>query len=244
MKTWMSLAGVEDMFIRSGAHQAIWVNLTSYRPPDVVAEWVVQKPQSYFLQMGHGRDGSPELYSGGPGYLITAGGVANDRFSQCVARPISLMLEDGAMDLEELLHVAGPGEEYKRWNTTGVHRNFAVAAGSVSIPKEWEPVAQNKTWKIFEQANQHIATHSADSLGIFCLLSKRNAKELLSRLTEANLDAHTLENHFQWPSGPSITYDVHAPQNQWVITSVDGKPVDRDHGQWPLMKGDVPGWIK
>ncbi|MCH7546133.1 MAG: hypothetical protein IID30_07000, partial [Planctomycetes bacterium] len=84
MKTWMSLGGVDDLYVRAGAHQALWVCMIPYRLPDAVAEWVMQKPSDYFIQMGHGNDGSPEIYSGGPGYLISSGGVQNDRFEQGV----------------------------------------------------------------------------------------------------------------------------------------------------------------
>lgn len=242
MKAWMSLAGIDDLHIRSGSHHALWVALTSYRPSDAVAQWVVQKPDHYFIQMGHGHDGSPEIYSGGPGYLITAGGVSRDRFRQSVARPTTLMLEDDAMDLTDLLHIAGPGDTYRDWNNTGVHRNFAVSAGPISIPEGWTPTAENKIWKIFEQSGQLIATHSTDTLGIFCLLPQDTPENLLEKLTSANPNPQTLKTQFQWPNGQTITYDINAPKNQWVITAINGKPVDRDHGKWPLMKGDVPGW--
>ncbi len=244
MKAWMSLAGIEGLTIKEGKHHALWVPLTSYRPPDAVVEWVLKKPTHYFIQMGHGRDGSPEIYSGGPGYLITAGGVSNDWARQCVARPTTLMLEDGAMDLKDVLHVAGPGDKYREWNNTGVHENFAVAAGPVSIPAGWKPVAENNTWRIFKSADRHIAVHSSDELGIFCLLPDGKAGNLLAQLTAANADAKALGKRFQWPQGPAITYDVHAPKTQWVIVLVDGKPVDRDHGKWPLMQGKLPGWSR
>ena len=244
MKAWMSLAGVEGLVIRKGEHQALWVALTSYCLPDAVAEWVIQKPVPYFIQMGHGHDGSPEIYSGGPGYLITAGGISNDRARQCVARPTTLMLEDGAMELKDLLHVTGPGEKYREWNNTGVYKNFAVSAGPVSIPDGWQPIAKNDIWQIFKQTNQLIAVHSSDSLGVFCVLPEGEPESLLRRLTTTNAGIKALESRFQYPDGPAITYDVLAPKNQWVIIAVNDQPVDRNHGQWPLMQGTVPEWHK
>jgi hypothetical protein len=202
------------------------------------------KPADYFVQIGHGSDGSPELNSGGPGYLITAGGIANDRFSQAVARPTSLMLEDGAMDLKELLHVSGSGDQYRQWNNTGVHRKFAVGAGSVWIPEGWQPSARSGTWSVYERMGHRIGVHSSDSLGVFCLLPEGDAAELVQELAEANPDTMRLKAHFKWPDGPVLEYDVFAPKEQWVIVSVDGKAVDRDHRSWPLMKGEVPGWEK
>ena len=242
MKAWMGLAGVDDVFIRSGAHQALWVPLTSYRPPDAVVDWVQNKPEDYFVQIGHGHDGSPEIYSGGSGYLITAGGVANDWAKQCVARPTTLMLDDGVMDLSGLLHVAGPDSSYWGWNNTGVYKNFAVSAGSVVVPKSWAPVAQNEMWRIFERAGHRVAVYSTDQLGIFCMLFGGDAESWLADLTAANAKGDVLKTQFQWPQGATITYDVLAPKDQWVIVSVDGVDVDRNFGAWPLMQGDVPGF--
>jgi hypothetical protein len=241
MKAWMSLAGVDGLFIRQGAHQALWVPLTSYRPADAVVKWVIEKPEHYFVQVGHGHDGSPEIYSGGPGYLITAGGVADDPARQCVARPTTLMLEDGVMDLSGLLQVAGPDTTYQTWNNTGVYQNLAVSAGPVSVPKDWIAVAENDTWRIFERAGHRMAVYSTDHLGIFCVLPDGKPTDLLAGLILANGDAEVLKTHFKWPDGSAIAYDVHAPKDQWVIVSVDGVAVDRNFGRWPLMQGEVPG---
>lgn len=242
MKAWMSLAGVDSLFVRKGEHQALWVPLTTYRPSDAMVAWVKHKPDTYFVQIGHGHDGSPEIYSGGPGYLITAGGVSNDWAKQCVARPTTLMLDDGAMDLTELLQVAGPDSSYWQWNNTGVYKNFAVSAGPVLVPKGWVPAEQNDMWRIFEQAGHQIAVYSTDQLGIFCLLPEDEAGDWLEDVTVANADVDVLKTRFQWPNGSVITYDVHASKDQWVIVSVDGKHVDRGFGAWPLMRGDVPGY--
>jgi hypothetical protein len=242
MKAWMSLAGVDGLFVRAGAHQALWVPMTSYRPSDAVVNWVMNKPDDYFVQVGHGHDGSPEIYSGGPGYLITAGGVANDWARQCVARATTLMLEDEAMDLTELLHVAGPGVDYKKWNNTGVHKNFAVSAGAVFVPNGWVPVTQKNDWQLFEQAGQNIAVCSTDSLGVFCVLPAGDVGEFFERLALRNADVAVLKTRFQWPDGATLVYDVMAKKDQWVIVSVDGKGVDRDFGAWPLMQGEVLGF--
>ena len=242
MKGWLSLGGVTDLDIRHGAQHAMWVGLTSYRLPDAVADWVMSKPVEYFVQIGHGGDGSPEIYSGGPGYLITAGGVANDFGRQGVARPTTLMLEDGAMDLKELLHVAGPGESYREWNNTGVHRRFAVSAGPVSVPDAWKPSHTYGKWSFYERAGQRVGVFSSDSLGIFCLLGAGELDTRAKALVAANSDEERLKSQFQWPGGSALEYNVFAGKEQWVITSVDEKPVDRDHGRWPLMKGNVPGY--
>ncbi len=244
MKAWMSLGGVDGLFVRKGDHQAIWVGLTDYRLPDTVAEWVMEKQAHYFVQMGHGDDGSPEIYSGGPGYLISAGGVQNDRFDQGVARATTLILDDGAADLKNLIRVAGPGDKYRGWNNTGVHRNFAVSAGPVHIPDGWEPRNTNGIWQVYQRGDIRIVVHSSENLGLFCLFTEGESKALLDAVAARNPDAHDLAESFSWPDDRSIAYDVNAEKGEWIIVSVNGHPVDRDHGQWPLMNGDVPGWIK
>lgn len=238
LKALVSLGGIEDLYVRRGEHQALWVPLTTYRLPDAVAEWMVSKPDDYFVRIGHGRRASPEIFSGGPGYLLSAGGVSHGR--QQVARPTTLMLEDGAMDLKELLRMAGPGETYREWNNTGVHERFAVAAGPVLVPDGWEAVAENEVWSVFLRSGQRIATHSSDSLGVIYLLPEGEADALLRTLTAANDDPDVLRNRFTRMDGIAIAYDITASKDQWVIQSVGGQKTDRDTGTWPLMSGRVP----
>ena len=242
IKAWMSTGGVEGLQVRSGAHQALWVCLTDYRPPDVVAEWIVEKPEHYFVRMGHGWDSGPELYSGGPGYLITAGGVARDRFNQSVSRPTTLLLDDDAMDLEEVLHVSGPGERFRDWNNTGVHRDFAVAAGPVSIPDGWDPEARSDRWQVYQKEGIIIVVYSTDDLGLFCLFHEGEPDDILSSVRMANSVEAQLTGRFTWPSGRTLTYNVASPKDQWVMTTADGDSLDREHTSWPLLDGDVPGW--
>lgn len=225
---------------------SLWVGLTGYQLPDAVAQWAISRPEEYFVRIGHGSDGSPEIYSGGPGYLITAGGVANGFMGQNVARPTTLMLEDGATWLKELLYVTGPGsdvaKDFRKWNNTGVHHRFAVAAGPVHVPEGWEPSASDGAWSIYERAGQTIGVYSTDTLGLFCLLRKGDNREQLQQLIKANPDEMRLQRRFAWPDGAALDYDVHADKNRWVISAVNGNPVDRSHGIWPLMAGEVPGY--
>jgi len=59
-------------------------------------------------------------------------------------------------------------------------------------------------------------------------------------VAKANPDEETLSAMFFWPDGKSIGYDVNAPKGTWVIASVDGEPVDRNHDTWPHISGDPP----
>ncbi|MCB1066238.1 MAG: hypothetical protein KDN20_25380 [Verrucomicrobiae bacterium] len=255
---WTQLSGEHSGFMRAlvsaldgvenhdGEGYDMWIGLTGYQLPDEVARWTIAKPEEYFVRIGHGADGSPEIYSGGPGYLITAGGVANGLLGETVARPTTLMLEDNATWLKELLYVTGPGNDvardFRKWNNTGVHQRFAVGRGPVHVPEGWEASATEGRWSIYERAGQTIGVYSTDTLGLFCLLKGADPRAHLKQLTEANPNGSVLERRFVWPSGATLEYDVHSTKNRWVISAVEGKPVNRDHGTWPLMEGHVPGF--
>ena len=153
IRTWMSLQSSEPAVtsLLSGDHQALWVPFTSYRLPDTTVAWIERKPHEYYVRMGHGHDGSPEIYSGAPGFLISAGGVARDRFNQAVARPTTLMLNDGSDDLSQLLQLSGTAEDFREWNNTGVYERFAVAQ-QVSVPPQWQAAEVDGGWSLFSQS--------------------------------------------------------------------------------------------
>jgi hypothetical protein len=244
IKTWMSLhpeaPPVPDL--TEGRHHALWAALLPYRLPDGTARWILAKPEPYFVRVGHGPRSSPELYSGGPGYLISAGGVHRGKRSMIVARPITLMLDeivDGdARELEDVLHLAGPGETFTGWNNTGVHQDFAIAAGPVHVPEGWTPSFSNELWQIYPGAeNLSIAVHSQGDLGIVAIFRDGDARAVLNAVSRANGSGITLKRTFVWPDGPELTYNPHAPKNLWVMIAVDGEPLDRAFDSWPLLDG-------
>ena len=239
MQAWISLhpdTDVPDPLLYP--HHAMWAALTSYRLPDTVADWARAKPTDYFVRIGRGRNASAEIYSGGPGYLISAGGVAIDLLRDTVARPTMLFLDDGVTRLPEVLHLAGPGEDYRAWNNTGVYQRFAVAAGPVHIPAAWVADAVVDDWAVYVRSGQRIGVYSSDSLGIFCLLPPGDAQELARRLAAANPDKNLLATRFQQLDGTRIEYDPHASKDSWVLRAVNGEPVDRDFQTWPFLQGD------
>lgn len=239
---WMSLKPNSELeadsdIIRSS--HALWPALMPYRLSDKTAEWIENKPTDYFIRIGHGPNSSPEIYSGGPGYLLTAGGVNRGPLSMIAARPITLMLDDKADRIDQVFHLAGPGEKYKKWNNTGVYKHFACAAGKVHIPKGWEPTVENDIWHIYSQNNLLIAVHSQDDLGIIVLFKNGNAEEILHRLSEVNTVPSILYEKFIWPNGDYITYDLKAKGNRWVIRTFNSKRLDRNFDEWPLMSGGI-----
>ncbi|EPR65456.1 hypothetical protein [Cyclobacterium qasimii] len=142
MKAWMSfLPGAKTNFdIGEGRVHALMGACMPYRPADKITTLLFNKGDGYFVKMGHGKNASPEIYAAGKNYLISAGGVNRGKRSQIVARPITLFMNDEAKELEETFHLSGPGTNFMEWNNTGVYKDFACAAGPVSIPKGQVPV--------------------------------------------------------------------------------------------------------
>ena len=239
IKTWMSLveddAHVSGLTVRSGDHQALWVPFTRYRLPATTAAWLAAKPGDYFVRIGHGADGSGEIYSGGPDYLITAGGVARDRFKQSVARPTTLMLNDGELELSGLLQVTGEGDDYRDWNNSGVYKKFAVGK-RLRVPKNWRARVTKGNWSLYQRAGVSIATYADEGIGIFTLLDG-DAETTFNRLIEQNADKTLLQTQFHSPDGTSVTYDVNASVDLWVIKSAQA---NRSFDSWPLLEGQLP----
>ncbi|HQH52993.1 MAG TPA: tetratricopeptide repeat protein [Candidatus Hydrogenedentes bacterium] len=224
--------------------QGIIAELCPYRPPDDVLTWTIDKRADYFVQFGRGPYASPELYSGGPGYLLSAGGVHRGKRSMIAARPISLILNDGATDLMQCFHIRGKGN-WEDWNNTGVYRHFACGTEPVAVPEQYAPAAQAQGWAVFrpEAAPElSIAVFSADDFGLIALFPGETLlpQSLLEELQTVNPDAQTLKHTFHWLDGRSLSYVPNAPKGTWVIESVDGVSVDRDYDSWPHVDGDPP----
>jgi hypothetical protein len=235
MKVWLSLQGRKRLLTTRRQAHAVMAALLPYRPPDNIVDWTSEKQERYFVRIGHGPDSSPEIYSGGREYLLSAGGVHRGLSSRIVARPITLMLKDDrAKELKDVFHLAGPGDDWKDWNNTGVHKDLAVAAGPVHIPHGRKAKAKNRVWKTYNHGNLCICVHSRKKLGII-VLTYGKPEQVLDKLTRYNDDPGILRHKFRWPGGRGIGYDVNAPQDEWIITSVG----DRDFDKWPRMDGDL-----
>lgn len=238
IKTWMSLHPdvATDPSLSRGQHIALWACWSSYRLPDETANWILRRESNYFVRIGHGRKASPEIFSGGADYLLTAGGVNRGRRSMIVARPITLMLDDDADDLSDLLHLSGPGDDFRQWNNTGVWKQFAVAAGPVHIPKTWVTRASGTIWKVYQQGALCIAVYSSSNLGVVHVVNSSDPEGLLSAVESANADVSILLNAFQFPNGTRIEYDTTALKTLWVIKRVGDQSVDREFDDWPLLE--------
>lgn len=223
---------------------AMLAEVLPYRLPPDVAAWIVNKPHEYFVQFGRGRKASPGIYSGGPDYLISAGGANRGWFQLVIARPIVLMLRDGAADYRECFHISTPSWKEQR-NNTGVHRRFACGNTPVSVPEAYMPAAASGDWSVYAPECAEgllVAVCSAPKLGVLALFpdSIRTPQQLVEAVAAANPSLKGLRSRFAWPEGGSIAYDVNASQDTWVIKAVNDVPVDRAYDTWPRMAGDPP----
>jgi hypothetical protein len=213
-----------------------------YHLPQSVVNLILKK-NSYFAQLGHGVDGSPEIYYAGSGFLLSAGGVhrsssLKNPLAEIVARPICLFLDGKAKDLKEVIHLKGRGSDFRFWNNTGVYKNFACSNGDVSIPEGMEAKEVKEDWSLYSikqglSAVIHTKKEGGNTMSLLILFEKEVD---LDSVIKANSSPQRLRSVFQFPDGGAISYDLSSNEDQYVITAVDGKAVDRDFDRWPLVK--------
>lgn len=241
IKSWLSFHPEVKYFQQAGfgtPHGLIGACLP-YRPSDEVVNLIFSKDPGYFVKLGHGEKGSPEIYASGTGYLLSAGGVNRGKWSNIVARPVCLFLNDEASDLSDIFHITGNGKDFMKWNNTGVYRDFACSAGPVFIPDKFSPAVEKGLWKVYSVGDSLcVAVHSSEGIGIIALFNNRIPAELAEELQQFNRDAQLLKTQFRFPGGSKIEYQVNAPKNRWVIRAVDGIEQDRVFDKWPLISGD------
>lgn len=119
-----------------------------YRPKQEIIDLMTKKESDYLAQVGHGPNASPEIYYGGNGVLISAGGVkVPGDCGEVVVRPITIILDDGKENLKEVhrlgnimteeesdekyknLSIMKPGfsSDCSSFNNTGVYEKFACS---------------------------------------------------------------------------------------------------------------------
>ena len=217
--------------------------LLPYRPPADAMRFALEKDRHYYARIGHRVNGSPEIYSGGPGYLLSAGGVFRGVYHKLIPRPTALLIEDGASTLDQLIHIRGRGS-LRSWNNTGVYVRFAVGNSPVHVPSHLEPIELDGSWQAFAFGERlSVVTYSAPDLGLIAILPKSYRSEMLRQVVARNPDRQTLRTRFVWPSGAEVEYEVDAPPGTWVIAKADGRALDRDYDRWPLLSEESAKWM-
>ena len=237
----MSYAPIElfNTDISNAEVHALVGSCMPYRPADKIVEIIFNKGDGYFVKLGHGKKSCPEIYMASKHFLLSAGGANQGKNSLVIARPTTLFLNDKADKLPETFHLTGKGNDFMKWNNTGVYKNFACASGNVFVPKAFKPILERNNWAIYEGKNNiKIVVYSTEDLGLMLIFEDMKAEDLLANLEKFNPSDEQLKTQFQFLGGQIITYDVNAPLNKWVIKSIDGKSVERDFSKWALINDE------
>ena len=240
MKSWLSYspAGNFNTDVSKAEVHALMGVCIPYQPADEVIKTIFDKQNGYFIQLGHGENSCPEIYSAGKHFLISAGGANQGENSIIVARPICLFLNDTASVLAHVFHLAGPGDDFKQWNNTGVYNRFACAAGPVKVPAGLKPVWNKNNWAVYLMSDSVcVAVYTSQNFGVLAVAENQDPAVFLDHVVHLNSERGKLEHQFTMPEGTIIGYDVNCSKDQWVIQSIDGKPVDRKFDKWPLIQG-------
>lgn len=247
MRAWVYLESGDRAYRRDlnrYSGHALLAELLPYRLPYDLYVWTIHKPESYFVRFGRGAAGCPEIYSGGPGYLLSSGGANRGLRSHIVARPITLLLEDDASDLRECIYLKGQGPWYK-WNTTGVYERFACSNGPVHIPTRMERASEKDGWCVLQTRGSNnilIAIYSQNDFSCLAIFSDydQTPEDLLLQINTTNPFPDLLQTKFCWPDGRSLEYDVHTPKGRWVMIRANGEDLDRHYDAWPQCEGKLP----
>jgi hypothetical protein len=241
MKSWLSYSTLNfdsSMGQENSPHTLMAVTMP-YRPADQVVKLQNNKMNGYYVKLGHGRKASPEIYSAGKHFLLSAGGVNRGELSLIVARPICLFLNDHAAELSATFNVAGPGNDFKGWNNTGVYKNFACAAGPVSIPQNCKAIAQKGNWSMYQmQDGVVLVIYSTPKFGLMAVFENESTTNLFEQIVTLNANEQDIFSSFQFPNGEKISYDVLAAKSKWVIKSLNNQLQKRNFDQWALIDGN------
>lgn len=228
--------------ITHGKHHALWAAMLPYRPSDKVMEWTLEKPNPYFVKMGHGYNSCPEIVSGDKSYLLSAGGANQGRLSLIMPKPTVLFLDDEAWELKDIFHMYGPGEDFMNWNNTGVYQDFACTKGKVHIPEGRQAIFTSDGWQVFPVSEGiFLNIYSEKELGIMVIVRSQSAEESLKSILANNPEKKLLKKQFKHPDGNLIEYDLDSPKNKWVIKAINNIPVNRKFEQWPFFEGNIEG---
>jgi hypothetical protein len=164
---------------------------------------------------------------------LSSGGAQPAKISQIVAHPTVLFLNDDVQSLDSCFYLSDKGK-MRKWNNTGVYKNFACTNQPVHIPPHYQALAEKENWKLFkpENADFFILTYSIKNCGLLFVTPKQEAPEKV--IDEMILKNQTL-NLFKTtitPENDTITFQLNTPKNRWVIESVNAKPLDRSFNHW------------
>jgi hypothetical protein len=219
-------------------HQSLIAWVSDYQLPDALYQFITQPQLPYLALIGHGKKASPEVYSSGPGFLISAGGVQRGRQSQIVPRPIVLFVNDNAPTLEGTIYLKSQGP-LKDWNQTGVYDKFAVSNGGAYVPEVMKPLAASNGWQIISPTEGLlVAIYTKSDIGIMAVYDDwtLNPELLLTQIQDLNPDPELLYQEVRLPNRELIRYNLNSKKDTWVIRPSEESGLSRDFDKWPGLR--------
>ncbi len=250
MRVWLSQAGHGPFPVADNEHHAVYAALMPYRLPEETAGRALAVDRRHFVRIGRGPGASPELYAAGPGYLLSAGGTGRPKGSLIVARPIVLLLNDGAEQLSEVFTIGASGD-YTQWNNTGVLRDFAVGRGPLRIPRQYTPLTSGDTWAVYHHEGLLIAAgerSEADESSVAALYlqplpdqadAAGAAAELQRSLERLTPGEQLSAGRATLPDGRDVGFDLTVGADQWLIRAINGSPTQHSVISWPRLSGTL-----
>lgn len=242
VRTWLKIKYPDQDFGTTPRKNFAFTGMVlKYRLNDQLATLLTNRNMLYFAQLGHGYHGSPEIYSGGRGFTISAGGLQRGMASQLIAHPTVLLIKDQVSSIDSCIYLPGKGS-MKHWNNTGVYRDFACGPLPVHIPPQYTPIFTVGNWYLYPNPHGigYIITYSKPNLGLLFVATdmSQTPKEILEFMDSHNT-AKALNHKAVMPNNDTIAYNVRAPKGKWVICKVNGKAVNRKYDKWPRLTVDL-----
>ena len=188
--------------------------ISSYCPPKKAIEWTIENPGRYEALVGHGKYGSPEIYSAGKGWLLSGGGTSlGNWILENAPRPTTLVTPQ-TQNLDDSFHIKGPSDDDLGWNNTGVSNGVAVVKdGRLSVPDRQRPKrVESDNIKVYEEpagdGTVEVFTYNKDDVAAVCV--SRNA------------DSHRFEvrrDKVMKPNGETVEFDLHGDPTRPIIKS-------------------------
>ena len=191
--------------------------ISSYCPPKKAIEWTIENPGRYEARLGHGKYGSPEIYSAGQGWLLSAGGTAlGDPVLENAPRPTTLVTPQ-TRDLNDSFHIKGSSDDDLKWNNTGVSNGVAVVKdGELSVPDRQKP-------KRIGTGNIRVYEEPAGNETVTVLTC---SKDRITAICVSRAAAHQAVSGFEVrqdkvvkPNGETVKFELHGDPKKSIIKS-------------------------
>jgi hypothetical protein len=168
VNAWVEDAPLEDLGV-GGITHALIGSVMPYRPSEETIS-LLRNKDGYLAKLGHGKEGSPEIYYGESSHLISAGGSRpRDADNDAVTRPITLIFPD-TKDMSETLILGEPGK-CGSINNSGVWgepgRGFAVSRGGFyntsDLPVVSKVAVEKGDWSLLKGVGGiYVAAYNAN----------------------------------------------------------------------------------